>query len=185
MSRKFQIRNQEELYFITFTVIHWIDVFIRRQYRDVIIDSLKFCQDKKGLILFAYCIMSSHVHLITGTAGKNKLQDIIRDFKKFTAMEIIRSIQHNFEESRKEWLLKMFREAGTSNSNNTRYQFWQQHNHPVELNTNKMIEQRLDYIHNNPVEAGIVTVAENYLYSSAVNYAGLPEILLDVILIED
>ena len=79
----------------------------------------------------------------------------------------------------------MFREAGTSNSNNTRYQFWQQHNHPVELNTNKMIDQRLDYIHNKPVEAGIVTVAENYLYSSAVNYAGLPEILLDVILIED
>jgi putative transposase len=80
-------------------------------------------------------------------------------------------------------LLHQFEAAGGANSNNKRYQFWQQHNHPIELNTNEMIDQRLDYIHNNPVEAGIVLSAEHYLYSSAVNYAGLPEKLIDVILI--
>ena len=73
--------------------------------------------------------------------------------------------------------------AGRRNCNNEKNQFWQQHSHPVELNTNAMIDRRLDYIHNNPVEAGIVLSAEDYLYSSAMNYAGLPEALMEVILI--
>ena len=184
MSRKYRIRNPEGIYFVTFTVIHWIDIFIRRRYRDIIIDSLKFCQDNKGLILYAFCIMSSHIHLIVSTSGKNKLQDIIRDFKKFTALKIIHTIRGNIYESRREWLMNAFMEAGHVNNNNTHFQFWQQLNHPVELCTNRMIEQRLNYVHNNPVKAGIVTVPENYLYSSAVNYAGLPEKLIDVIIIE-
>ena len=128
--------------------------------------------------------MSNHLHLIISAAGTNKLQDIIRAFKKFTASRIILSIQNNYHESRKDWLLKMFQEAGALNCNNTRFQFWQQHNHPVELSTNEMLLQRLDYIHNNPVTTGIVTMPEYYLYSSAVNYAGLPEKLLEVIIIE-
>ena len=115
--------------------------------------------------------MSSHDHLITGTAGKNKLQDIIRDFKKFTATKIIHSIRDTIEESRKDWLMNMFKEAGRQNSNNTVFQFWQQHDHPVELITIRMIDPRVDYIHNNPAETGIVTSAEHYLYSSAVNPA--------------
>ncbi len=184
MSRKYKIRNPEGLYFVTFTVINWMDVFIGRHYRDLIIDSLKFCQEKKGLLLYAYCIMSSHIHLIISSSGNNKLQDIIRDFKKFTASEIINTIQNKMEESRRDWLISMFKEAGKRNSNNTLFQFWQQHNHPVELSTNLMIEQRLDYIHNNPVEAGIVSSAEHYLYSSAVNYAGMPEKLIDVIILD-
>jgi len=76
-----------------------------------------------------------------------------------------------------------FSKAAITNSNNTNYQFWQQHNKPIELATNEMIDQRLNYIHNNPVEAGIVLSPEDYLYSSAINYANLPEKLIDVILI--
>ena len=86
-------------------------------------------------------------------------------------------------ESRKELFLWLFEREGTNNPNNTRFQFWQQHNHPVELAPNEMIDQRVDYIHNNPVEAGIVHSPEHYLYSSAINYTGLPEKLIDVILI--
>jgi hypothetical protein len=84
---------------------------------------------------------------------------------------------------RKEWLVWLFERAGKNNSNNTRYQFWQQHNHPIELSTNEIIEQKLEYIHQNPVEAGIVLRPEDYLYSSAINYAGMPEKLIEVILI--
>ena len=76
-----------------------------------------------------------------------------------------------------------FENEGKSNSNNVRYQFWQQHSHPIELATEEKFYQRLKYIHNNPVEAGIVLSPEHYLYSSAVNYAGLPEKLIDIILI--
>lgn len=183
MSRKYKIRDQDRLYFVTFTVIQWLDVFTRREYRDIFLDSLRYCQKNKGLEVCAYCIMTSHVHLIIGRHGEPALEGIIRDIKKYTAVKIIEAIRKNPQESRKEFLLWLFERAGTKNSNNTKYQFWQQHNHPIELATNEMIDQRLNYLHNNPVEAGIVLSPEDYLYSSAINYAGLPETLIDVILI--
>ncbi len=183
MSRKYKIRDQDKLYFVTFTVIQWLDVFIRREYRDIFLDSLKYCQQHKGLEVCAYCIMSSHVHLIIGRHGEPSLESIVRDIKKYTSIKIVEAIRSNPQESRKEVLLWLFEQAGAKNSNNTRYQFWQQHNHPIELSTNEIIDQRLSYVHNNPVEAGIVLSPEDYLYSSAVNYAGLPETLIDVILI--
>ena len=183
MSRKYKIRDQDKLYFVTFTVIRWLDVFTRNLYRDIFLDSLKYCQKNKGLELCAYCIMTSHVHLIIGRNKEPGLDAIIRDIKKFTSVKIIEAIRDNPHESRKELFLWLFEKDGTNNPNNTRFQFWQQHSHPVELATNEMIDQRLDYVHNNPVEAGIVLSPEHYLYSSAINYAGLPEKLIEVILI--
>ena len=183
MSRKYKIHDQDKLYFVTFTVIHWLDVFIRREYRDIFLDSLRYCQKNKGLEVCAYCIMSSHVHMIIGRHGELSMEGIIRDIKKFTSVKIIEAIRSNPQESRRELLLWLFERAGKHNPNNIRYQFWQQHSHPIELTTNEMMDQRLNYIHNNPVEAGIVLSAEDYLYSSAVNYAGLPEVLIDVVLI--
>lgn len=158
-------------------------MFIRKEYKDIFLDSIRYCQRNKGLEVYAYCIMSSHVHMIIGRSGDQKLEDIIRDIKKFTSVKIVEAIRNNPHESRRELLVWLFERAGKQNSNNTNFQFWQQHNHPIELNTNKMIDQRLEYIHLNPVEAGIVLSPEDYLYSSAVNYAGLPEKLIDVIFI--
>ena len=183
MSRKYKIQDQSVLYFVTFTVIQWLDVFIRKEYKDIFLDSIRYCQQNKGLEVYAYCIMSSHVHMIIGQSGSQKLEDIIRDIKKFTAVKIVEAIKSNSRESRRELFIWLFERAGKQNSNNKNFQFWQQHNHSIELNTNEMIDQRLDYIHNNPVEAGIVMSPEEYLYSSAVNYAGLPEKLIEVILI--
>jgi len=183
MSRKYTIRDQDKLYFVTFTVINWLDVFTRREYRNIFLESLKYCQQHKGLEVCAYCVMSNHIHLIIGRNGEPSLEEIIRDIKKYTSSRIVAAIKNNDRESRREWLLWFFERAGRNNSNNTNYQFWQQHNHPVELNTNEAIDRRLEYIHNNPVEAGIVLSPEDYLYSSAINYAGLPERMLEVILI--
>ncbi|PZV83159.1 REP element-mobilizing transposase RayT [Algoriphagus aquaeductus] len=184
MSRKYKIRDQERLYFVTFTVVEWIDLFSRQVYRDIFLDSLRFCQTNKGLDLCAYCIMSSHAHLILGRSGDQKLEDIIRDIKKFTSLKIIQTIKELQEESRRNFLIHHFSKAGNSNPNNSMYQVWQQHNHPFELNTEDKINRCLNYIHRNPVEAGIVLSPEEYLYSSAKNYAGHPEKLIDVILIE-
>jgi putative transposase len=183
MSTKYKIRDQEKLYFVTFTVIHWLDVFIRREYRDLFLNSLKYCTKHKGLEVYAYCIMSSHVHMIIGRNGPEEIQNIIRDIKKFTAVSILQAIKDNPQESRKELLLWLFERAGKNNGNNKRYQFWIQSSHPIELSTNKMQEQRLDYIHNNPVESGIVLQPEDYLYSSARNYAGLPDAQMEVMMI--
>ena len=80
-------------------------------------------------------------------------------------------------------MLWMFQRAGKKNPNNKYYQFWQQDNHPLELSTNEMMDQKLEYIHNNPVKAGLVLSPEEYLYSSAKNYAGEMGYLLEVKLI--
>ena len=76
----------------------------------------------------------------------------MRDLKKYTSSQIIKAIKENNTESRNEWLLMAFKEEGERNSNNMIYQFWQQDNHPIELFNNKMMDQKLDYIHNNPIE---------------------------------
>lgn len=110
---------------MTFTVINWLDVFIRREYKDIFLDSLRYCQKNKGLDLCAYCIMSSHVHLIIGRTGGLPIEGIVRDIKKFTSLKIIEAIKENRLESRKKQFLWLFERAGKNNSNNVRYQFWQ------------------------------------------------------------
>ena len=183
MSRKYKIRNQDKLYFVTFTVIQWLDVFTRQEYRDIFLESVRFCQNHKGLEVCAYVIMSSHVHMIIGRNKEESLQGIVRDLKKYTSVKIVEAIRDNEHESRRELLIWLFERAGKFNSNNKNIQFWQQHSHPIELFSNEVIDEKLNYIHRNPVEAGIVLSPEDYLYSSAVNYAGRPEKLIDVILI--
>src|SRR5687767_2191039 len=106
MSRKYKIRNQEGIYFVTFTVIDWIDVFIRDEYRIIVIDSIKYCQREKGLEVYAYCFMTSHIHMIIGTKGINRIEFIIRDLKSFTSRHIRKALEASECESRKEWMLR-------------------------------------------------------------------------------
>ena len=181
MSTGYQIKNQEGLYFLTFQVINWIDIFTRKVYRDILIDNLRYCQENKGLQVFAYVIMSNHVHIVVNsTVGK--LSDTIRDFKKYTSRVILETIQ-NGTESRREWMLNQFEFAAKKHSRNQSYQFWTHENHAIELLKPNFIAQKLDYIHHNPVKAGIVLNPEDYLYSSARNYADM-ENLLDIALID-
>lgn len=182
MSRKYKIRDQEKLYFISFAVVNWIDLFTREVYKEILIESLKFCQQEKGLDIYAWCIMSSHVHLIIGT-NKNKIEDIIRDFKSHTSRQLKKEIKVQATESRKEWMLAMMKEAGLKNSNNKNFQLWQQHNQPLVLDNNDIIENTLDYIHHNPVVSGLVDIPTQYKYSSARDYADVKG-LLEIILIE-
>ncbi len=182
MGRKYKFHDHQALYFVSFATVNWIDVFVRRVYCDIVVESLKYCIDEKGLELYAWCIMSSHVHLIIGTE-KDNLSDIMRDLKRHTSKTILKSIEENLQESRREWMLWMFKRAGQHNSNNEQYQFWQQNNHPIQLSTNEMIDQRLDYLHNNPVESGAVDYPPNYLYSSAKDYYTGEKGLLPVILL--
>ena len=170
MADAYRIKDPFRAYYITLTVIDWVDVFTRKDYRDILIDSLQYCMREKGLQMYEFVIMSNHAHLIMAS-DKVPLPDILRDFKKFTAKKIIEAIIHG-NESRKEWMLKKFAFAGNRNSNNTNYQFWQQDYHAVELSTKKMWDQRVQYIHNNPVRAGIVENVEDYVYGSARFYYG-------------
>lgn len=172
MSTKYKMNNPEGLYFLSTAVVNWMDVFTRRAYADLVLESLEYCVREKGLVVYGYVIMSSHIHLIIGRrANGSDFSAIIRDFKKFTSAKIIRAIKEHPQESRREWLLWMMQRAASKNSNNTTYQLWQQHNHPIELEGD-WIDQKLEYVHRNPVEAGLVREPEDYLYSSAGNYSG-------------
>lgn len=167
----YKVRNQAGTYFITFAVVEWVDVFTRKEYRDILLASLRYCQEEKGLVLHCWCIMSNHVHLIF-SARDNNVSELLRDYKKFTARRIIEAVEKNDKESRREWMLRIFKQCGWENSRNTNYQFWRQDNHPEELYSPSFSVQKMNYLHNNPVEAGLVDKPEDYLYSSARDYCG-------------
>lgn len=168
MSRKYKFKDQSKPYFVSFATVHWIDVFVRREYKELLLESLNYCIDKKGLIIYAWGLMPSHVHLIISTQKEN-MENILRDFKSYTSGRMKEAIKEHPQESRKEWMVWMMERAGIKNSNNSDWQFWQQNNKPIELWDNYMIDQKLNYLHNNPVEAGFVNRAEDYVYSSAID----------------
>jgi REP element-mobilizing transposase RayT len=171
MSRKYKFYNPDGLYFISFATIHWIDVFTRREYKNVFLDSVKYCQKNKGLVVHAWIIMTNHIHMIISSQDK-KLEEIVRDLKSFTSRKIRNEIIENIQESRKQWMLWMMERAGSKNKNNNTFQFWQQNNHPIELDNNTIRQQKLEYLHNNPVSEGFVDRPEEYKYSSAIDYSG-------------
>jgi REP element-mobilizing transposase RayT len=178
MKEGFVIRDQSAPHFITATVIDWIDVFTRKVYKDCVIDALEYSIKNKGMVVFGYVIMSNHIHLVV-QAQNNNLSDLIRDFKKFTARTILNEIQ-TAPESRREWMLERFKKATESHSRNKNYQFWQYGNHAEEVFSLKFLWSKLDYIHLNPVRAGIVEHATDYIYSSASNYSGNKGVLNNV-----
>lgn len=163
----------KELYFTTSTVIDWLDVFTRPVYKHIVVDSLRYCQAQKGLEIYAWVLMTNHLHLIAGVSKPDTtIGDLLRDFKKFTYKSIVKAIQDNDRESRKEWLLDRCWFRGANDSKITNYKFWQEGNHVETIHSYDFFKQKLDYIHNNPVRQEIVERPEEYLYSSARNYCG-------------
>jgi REP element-mobilizing transposase RayT len=178
----YKIRDQQSKYFLTFTVVEWVDVFTRSIYADMIIDSLKYCQEHKGLTIYAWCLMSNHLHLVCSVDESNRLSDVVRDFKKYTSVNIIKAIISNDRESRRDWMLWIFKSAGEQNSRNIKYQFWQQDSHPVECYSNELLETRIRYIHQNPIRAGLVLDEWSYRYSSGIDYFSNQKGLIEVVI---
>ena len=179
MSRKYKFGESTGAYFISFATVYWIDVFTRDIYFSVIIESLDYCRKNKGMEIYGYCIMPSHVHLIFRSAEADP-SGLIRDLKGFTSRKMLKAIEENPQESRKEWLLWMFEKAGKKNSNVKNRQFWQQNNKSIELWSLKVFEQKLNYIHNNPVLSGFVTNPVDWKYSSARNYGNNDNTILEI-----
>ncbi|OXA75865.1 REP element-mobilizing transposase RayT [Flavobacterium aquidurense] len=168
MKAGYVIRDQRLPNFITPAVVDWIDIFTRQTYRDIVIECLDYCIKNKGMILYGYVIMSNHIHLIIQSEN-GKLSDLIRDFKKFIARNILDRIQ-NSSENRREWMLERFKLAAEKYQRNKEYQFWQYGNHAEEIYSTAFMWSKLHYIHLNPVRAGLVAKASEYIYSSAGNY---------------
>ncbi len=157
---------QDEVNFLTITAVEWVDVFTRRIYNDFIINCLVHCQQQKGLQIFAYVLMTNHLHLVV-RATTIPLSDVLRDFKTYSSKELVKLIRDNPQESRKDWMLALFQKHGVHNPLNKHYQFWQNENHPVVLSNPVIFQQKVDYVHQNPVRTGLVDEPGHYLYSSA------------------
>ncbi|MBO3271515.1 REP-associated tyrosine transposase [Hymenobacter defluvii] len=160
------------LFFLTLTVVGWVDVFIRPQYTDIVLNSLRYCQQRKGLELYAYVIMSSHIHLIAARTD-GSLSDVLRDLKAHTVRQLLRAIAENEQESRREWMMRLFAYYAQPQRQNEQYMFWQKTTFPIPLWTPAVVRQKMDYIHSNPVAAGLVTAPEHYSLSSACYFSPL------------
>ena len=172
MSTKYKATMPDASCFITITTVGWIDVFTRLSQKFVLINSLAYCQKKKGLEIYAYCIMSNHLHILCKAQEGYLLSNIVRDFKKFTSKRIIEKII-NEPESCREWMLDYFSKACSHLKRDQQYKVWQNGYHAEICYSSKFIKQKLNYIHNNPVQDEIVEKPEDYIFSSARNYAEL------------
>jgi REP element-mobilizing transposase RayT len=167
-----QHRINGKVYFITTTVVDWIDIFTRPVYKHIVLESLNYCVENKGIEIYAWVLMTNHLHLLIGVVGANTVSDIMRDFKKFTSKKLIYILQHEVTESRRDWMLDKFEFSGRNDKKIKNFRFWQEGTDIQEVFLNDYFEQKLEYIHNNPVKAEIVSFPYEYRYSSAVDYAG-------------
>ena len=177
---RYLISDQHATYFLTCTVIHWIDLFTRQVYRDIVVDSLNFCIKEKHVNIYSWVIMSNHMHLIANVDPPGRMSDFLRDMKKFSSKKCALHIASTTE-SRRDWLLDKFAFEARRTGRADKYKIWTDSNHAIDL-THLPIMQKINYIHENPVKAGLVEYPEHYLYSSARDYAGQKG-LVDVVLV--
>ncbi len=170
MSVSRSIRHEDQIYFLTPTVVQWADVFTRKRNQDIVLESLAYCIENKGLCLYAWVIMSNHIHLIARSEN-NDLSGTIRDLKKHTAKQLHASVTQATE-SRSGWMAWLFKKAAEDSNEHKEYALWQRGSNAELLESNKFLDQKRDYIHNNPVRAWFVNEPHEYRLSSAIDYAG-------------
>lgn len=175
---KHTIKEDDVTYFLTMTVVEWADVFTRPVYKDLLIQSLDYCIKEKGLNVFAYVVMTNHIHLLVNCSEPFILRDTIRDFKRHTSKQIVEIVQ-NEPESRRKWLLSIFESAAIRDKKGKKFKVWKNGNHAIEIFSRKFVQIKVNYIHQNPVKAQFVRKPEDWIYSSMSNYLG-EESVLDV-----
>ena len=112
-----------DLYFVTSTVVDWVDIFTRPKYKHIVVDSLVYCQQHKGLDIYAWVLMTNHIHMIAGTRDGVLLSDILRDFKKFTNRRILSELENDQQESRRDWMLDRFQFAAANDRKIEKFHF--------------------------------------------------------------
>ncbi len=158
--------DQTNLYFCTNTIVEWQCIFKEEKYFQIVLDSLKFCQQQKGLILFGFVIMLNHMHLLVSYEENKGLSEIMRDFKRHTSKKIAECLEHDNERL----FLYIFRQAAQKRKSTIKYKIWQDDFHPIAIFSDEWFTEKLDYMHNNPVMKGYVEQPEFWKYSSARNW---------------
>ena len=170
MTQKYPIVEPQGYYSLTLNTIDRVDIFIRPFFKQIIVESLNYFIEKKGLIVYGWCLMTNHLHLIVEAKDGHDLPGLIRDFKTFTAKIILEDLIAE-SDIRRAWIMKKIREAALFD----KLEVWENEEHRVQVSAseNEDIHECLKQIHHNPVRNKIVESPEDYLHSSARNYVGL------------
>ena len=184
MSSNYKFYNPQGAYFVSFAIVEWLNVFSNDIYTSILLESLSFCQTKKGMELYAWCIMPNHLHLVFRSIGGQNPEFLLGDFKRFTSQRIVKAISENPEERNKIHYLNTFKNAACKSSNVKHHQFWRHDNHPIEIWSPHVVSQKINYVHNNPVKAGLVSKPEDYNLSSAKDYAGEKGLLDGIVVVK-
>ena len=169
---RYRILKNSTPHFLTATINHWLPIFTRTETVNIVLDSWRYLQQHSSMEIYGYVILENHLHLL---AASDDLSHDIQRFKSYSAKQIINYLQQRREKGVLE-LLALFKRAHKTESN---YQVWEEGNHPQLIESEQVMRQKLDYIHQNPVKRGYVDLPEHWRYSSARNYAGM-EGLIDV-----
>ena len=162
---RYKIYETESPYFITSTINSWLPVFTRQATADIILDSWRHLQKERDLRLFAYVILENHLHMIVSAP---ELSGVMQSFKSWTAREIIRLL--NVQGGRT--LLRQLKATKLNHKTQSEHQVWQEGGKPKQIQNDEMMWQKIEYIHNNPLDRGFVDDPVHWRWSSARNYAG-------------
>jgi putative transposase len=163
MRSRYKINNPGNIYFVTSSIVNFINIFISEKYIKILLDTLAFNQKDKNLQIFAYVIMENHFHLL---CSADKLSNVMLSIKSYSAKKIIQQLK----EDNKFDILKVFEENKLLFKTDRKYQIWQEGFHPEEIMSDEMYRQKIDYIHYNPVKANYVDDILKWKYSSAIDY---------------
>ena len=165
--------NHHDCSYITFNTVDWVDLFIRPSYKQEIADALNYFIETKGLIVFAWCLMTNHLHLVAKAKGSAGLTAFEKDFKRYTASKILEKISEETD-LRRDWILQRFEHSSQTLKRIEKFQLWQSCVNPVYIEFKQLykLQERILYIHENPVRDKIVARPEDYIFSSAGDYAG-------------
>lgn len=147
--------------FITVTCLDWVPVIMEDRFKEIIIESLRFLTHNKRIAVYGFVIMPNHLHLIWQMLGEHKRENVQRDFLKFTSQQILKHLRNEGAVLQKRLLVQ---------SKDRKYQVWKRNSLSIPLWSDWVFTQKLDYIHNNPVKAGLCKNPEDYYYSSASFY---------------
>jgi REP element-mobilizing transposase RayT len=174
MRSRYRILHPDHAHFVTATVVAWLPVFTTAARCDILIESLAHCRKTKGLRIYGWVILDSHFH---GVLGAPDLSQVLADLKRHTARRLIEQLQGE----NCSWLLRQLRASRLAHKRESVHQVWQEGSHPQALMSDRIMEQKLEYLHNNPVKRGLVASPEHWRYSSAHEWmvGALPVLRVD------
>ena len=165
MRTRYRIHEPDLAHFVTCSIVAWLPVFTKAARCDILTESLAYCREHKELKIYGWVILDSHFHAIL--AGP-ELSRVVADLKRHTAKRLLEQL----EAERCEWLLHQLSYRRANYKSESEHQIWQEGSHPQAIASDEVMQQKLEYLHNNPVKRGLVAAPEHWRYSSAHEWCG-------------